>query len=226
MARAEDNVNVNYSHYQGVAARQRVLGKEDPMKNKITIASLALMGFIVLRSSLSLKDISYRLSRHEDRRCASCHQSEESRPTTERSGCASIVFAVKTGANCADCHDQSCLDCHTGGGIETDLTRSLSPPREYMPKTQPSDWKSNQSLNSLHNPQNCYRCHDATFCFDCHSRLKSNTLNIKSHVKTFVGQDFIWNSEHSREARRNLQSCRSCHPEEKCVYGATAPNSL
>jgi hypothetical protein len=124
------------------------------------------------------------------------------------------VLAVKGGGNCIDCHDQSfCLDCHTGGGIEEDLTRSLSRSGEYMPQSHRSDWVGIHPMKALDNPQNCYRCHDAASCFDCHSRLQSNTLNIKSHTKTMTGQDFIWNAEHSREARRNLQSCQSCHPD-------------
>lgn len=124
------------------------------------------------------------------------------------------VLAVRGGSNCIDCHQQSfCLDCHIGGGIEPDLSRSLSRSGEYMPRSHSSDFLSIHPMKAMDNPQNCYRCHDAYFCFDCHSRLKSNTMNIKSHTKTFTGQEYIWNTEHSREARRNLQSCQSCHPE-------------
>lgn len=186
------------------------------MKKRFIVGSLALMGFLVIAFqfvSAKTSHIDYRDMKTAE--CASCHQSEGIAPNHGAFWVREHrVFAVKAGANCADCHDQSyCLDCHTGGGIEPDLTRSLSRRGEYMPKTHRSDWISIHPINALDNPQNCYRCHDATFCFDCHSKLKSNTLNIKSHVKTFVGQDFIWNSEHSREARRNLQSCQSCHPE-------------
>lgn len=186
------------------------------MKKYCIIAGLVLTGLITValqRGAAKTSHIEYRDMKIVD--CNTCHRSEGIAPNH---GALWVkehrVAAVKAGANCADCHEQSfCLDCHTGGGIEPDLTRSLSRRGEYMPKSHRSDWISIHPVNALDNPQNCYRCHDATFCYDCHSRLKSNTLNIKSHVKTMAGQDFIWNAEHSREARRNLQSCQSCHPE-------------
>lgn len=123
------------------------------------------------------------------------------------------LSAARTGGNCNDCHEQSfCLDCHTGGGIEPDLTKSLSSNGEYMPNSHRSDFISLHPLKAKDNLQTCYRCHDAVFCYDCHSRVQSNTLNVKSHTKTQTGQDFIWTAEHAREARRNLQSCQTCHP--------------
>lgn len=138
------------------------------------------------------------------------------------------VQAEKAGSNCADCHEQSfCLDCHTGGGIEPDLSKSVSRRTDYTPRTHLADFLSLHPVKALDNPQNCYRCHDASYCFDCHSRLKSNSLSIKSHVKTFTGQDFIWTAEHSREARRNLQSCQTCHPEgDVCLQCHSAKLSV
>ncbi len=200
------------------------------MKKQRVIASLALMGFLIISFQLvaaKTSHIDYRDMKTAE--CASCHQSEG---IAANHGAFWVsehrAFAVKAGANCAECHDQSsCLDCHTGGGIEPDLTRSLSRRGEYMPKSHRSDWISIHPINAKNRPQDCYRCHDATSCFDCHSRQKSNTMNIKSHVKTFVGQDFIWNSEHSREARRNLQSCQSCHPEgDVCLQCHSAKLSV
>jgi hypothetical protein len=200
------------------------------MKKQLTLASIALMGFLVITCQFvaaKAAHIDYRDMKLAE--CASCHQGEGIAPNH---GVFWVrehrVIAVKTGANCAECHEQSdCLDCHTGGGIEPDLTRSLSRRGEYQPKSHRSDWISIHPINALDNPQNCYRCHDATFCFGCHSKQQSNTMNIKSHVKTFVGQDFIWNSEHSREARRNLQSCQSCHPEgDVCLQCHSAKQAV
>jgi hypothetical protein len=186
------------------------------MKKQIAITGLALLGILGIAIQLVIakaSHVEYRAMTIAE--CTACHQGEGVAPNHGSFWVREHkTFAVKAGTNCADCHDQAyCLDCHTGGGIEPDLTRSLSRRGEYMPKSHRSDWLSIHSLNALSNPQNCYRCHDATYCFDCHSRVPGTTMNIKSHVKTFVGQDFIWNSEHSREARRNLQSCQSCHPE-------------
>lgn len=131
------------------------------------------------------------------------------------------LLAQRAGNNCADCHQQSfCLDCHKGGGIEPDLTRSLSRRGEYKPSTHRSDFISIHSMKAAANSQNCTRCHDAKFCSDCHTqnRQKGN-MKIKSHRKAGVSsQLYDWNSDHAAEARRNLQSCESCHPEaDVCV---------
>lgn len=85
-----------------------------------------------------------------------------------------------------------------------------------MPKTHRSDFKSIHPIKAMDNPQNCYRCHEAKFCDDCHGKIQKSTFTIKSHKKTLVGQDYQWGADHSEEARRNLQSCQSCqscHPD-------------
>ena len=131
------------------------------------------------------------------------------------------LLAQKAGNNCADCHEQSfCLDCHKGGGIEPDLTRSLSRRGENMPRTHRSDFISIHSIKAADNPQNCYRCHESKFCSDCHGKTREKgNMKIKSHRRAGANsQIFEWNSDHGAEARRNLQSCESCHPDaDVCV---------
>lgn len=130
------------------------------------------------------------------------------------------LLAQRAGNNCADCHQQSfCLDCHKGGGITPDLQRSTSRNGEYMPKTHRSDFISTHSMQAAGNSQNCYRCHESKFCSDCHTRTpQKGNMKIKSHRKAGTTQIFDWNSDHGAEARRNLQSCESCHPEaDVCV---------
>jgi hypothetical protein len=130
------------------------------------------------------------------------------------------LLAQKAGNNCYDCHQQSfCLDCHKGGGIEPDLTRSLSRRGEFMPRSHRSDFISIHSIKAADNPQNCYRCHESRFCTDCHSKTRSKgSMNIKSHRKAGNTQNYEWNTDHASEARRNLQSCESCHPDaDVCV---------
>ena len=130
------------------------------------------------------------------------------------------LLAQKAGSNCADCHQQSfCLDCHKGGGIEPDLKRSLSTKGEYMPKTHRSDFISIHSIKAKDNSQSCYRCHESKFCSDCHSKIRNKgSMRIKSHRPAGTSQIFNWNSDHAAEARRNLQSCESCHPDaDVCV---------
>jgi len=130
------------------------------------------------------------------------------------------LLAQKAGSNCADCHQQSfCLDCHKGGGIEPDLKRSLSTKGEYMTKTHRSDFISIHSIKAKDNSQSCYRCHESKFCSDCHSKIRNKgSMRIKSHRPAGTSQIFNWNSDHAAEARRNLQSCESCHPDaDVCV---------
>jgi len=131
------------------------------------------------------------------------------------------LLAQKAGSNCADCHQQSfCIDCHQGGGITADLQRSPSRRGEYKPKTHRSDFISTHSMKAADNPQNCYRCHQSSFCTDCHTGTRSKgSLRIKSHRKAGTSsQIYNWNSDHAAEARRNLQSCETCHPDaDVCV---------
>jgi hypothetical protein len=148
------------------------------------------------------------------------------------------VLAQKATSNCADCHEQSfCLDCHKGGNIETDVRKSLSRRGETMPRTHRSDFLSIHALKAADDPKNCYRCHETSFCTDCHGRqIQRNRagMSIKrfdsraTHAPTFVANgvpDPAWVSFHSADARRNLQSCQGCHPQKSdCTNFACHPN--
>jgi len=130
------------------------------------------------------------------------------------------LLAQKANNNCADCHQQSfCIDCHQGGGITTDLQRGPSRRGEFKPNTHRSDFISIHSIKATDNPQNCYRCHQSSFCTDCHVKTRQKgSMSIKSHRKAGASQIYNWNSDHAAEARRNLQSCESCHPDaDVCV---------
>jgi hypothetical protein len=130
------------------------------------------------------------------------------------------LLAQKAGSNCTQCHEQSfCLDCHKGGAITPDLQRGPSRRGELMPKTHRSDYISIHSIEASSNPQNCYRCHESNFCLDCHSKTRNKgDMKIKSHRKAGTSQLYNWTSDHSAEARRNLQSCESCHADaDVCI---------
>ncbi|HAM34125.1 MAG: hypothetical protein A2Z26_00955 [Deltaproteobacteria bacterium RBG_16_66_15] len=164
--------------------------------------------------------------------CTECHQGSDVVPNHGAFWMKEHRLpAQKATSNCADCHQQSwCLDCHVGGGIEPDLKKSLSRRGEYMPKTHRSDFVSIHSVKAADNPQNCYRCHESSFCSDCHGRTRQKgNMNIRSHRKAGSSQLYDWNSDHAAEARRNLQSCESCHPDaDVCVVchrsGLTNPH--
>ena len=167
----------------------------------------------------------------EIRECSSCHKAEGISPNHDSDFIRGHrVLASKTGNNCSQCHEQKwCLDCHKGGGSGDNLSIGNSG-RDYKPKSHRSDFISIHPIKAKGNPQQCYRCHDAvSFCNSCHSRfpksLHSDT--IKSHLMT-GGSSLSATSEHATEARRNLQSCQTCHPEGdvciKCHNSATRNN--
>lgn len=164
-------------------------------------------------------------------------------------------YKEKLPSNCNDCHEHSfCLDCHTGGGIDRDLHVSNSGV-DYMPRTHRTDWKEIHPIKSLDDPRMCYRCHDAkAFCEACHNKFNPNDLRFLSHrrgfsdieVKSGGPQHSVfnsaqcptchpnslvpthrWSSEHSREARKNLTSCQSCHSDgQVCLKCHSAASGL
>lgn len=132
------------------------------------------------------------------------------------------AIAGKAQANCIECHNQAyCNECHTGGSVDVEL-RKQNFQRTYIPKNHRSDFISIHPIKAKDNPQTCVRCHDQKFCSDCHSRFPKGMLTIKSHRPAGLnGQIYTasnWSMDHSAEARRNLQSCQSCHPQgDVCI---------
>jgi hypothetical protein len=182
---------------------------------KITIMSAALLLMVICLSHAASDHRAYRNSGLQE--CRDCHSA---------SGVASNhgplfvrehrLLAQNAGNNCAQCHDQSfCLDCHKGGNIEADLRKSLSRAGEPMPRSHRSNFISIHSIKSKSGTQDCYRCHESSFCVDCHNNKIKNkgSMKIKSHQAIGNTQRFIYTPDHGAEARRNLESCRSCHPD-------------
>ena len=165
--------------------------------------------------------------------CNDCHKGEGVAPNHTADWTRTHrTIASKAGNNCAQCHTQSyCLDCHQGGGINADLTVSNFG-RDYIPKSHRSDFVTIHPIKALDNPQTCYRCHDQKFCNSCHDRFPKGKLRIKSHLMAGADRQTINKSafgEHAIEARRNLQSCASCHPQgDVCIQchsgGKTNPH--
>jgi hypothetical protein len=117
------------------------------------------------------------------------------------------LLAQRADTNCMDCHQQSkCFDCHNGGNIEAYMQKSLSREGETMPTTHGADFISTHPLKAKDDPQNCYRCHASNFCSDCHN----NTIN-KGRIANHWSLANL--AAHPADARRNLQSCQSCHPD-------------
>jgi hypothetical protein len=178
--------------------------------------------------------------------CNSCHKSEGVAPNHDADWVRGHRVMARDGQkNCADCHDQSfCLDCHQGGGIDAKLS-TQNYRADYVPKSHRADFLEIHPLKAQNNPQTCYRCHDKKYCSQCHGKFSSNSLQFQSHRRQFrdiklsdVGPNHAnfntaqcqtchpgglvpshtWSADHAREARRNLQSCRSCHSDgDACV---------
>ena len=173
--------------------------------------------------------------------CADCHKGSGVAPTHGSDQMREHSFlARRVRKNCTDCHDQQfCLDCHKGGGINADL--SISNYRvNYIPKTHRTDWREIHPIKALDNPQTCYKCHDNRFCNECHSKFRGEDLMIQSHRRGFSDitagaggpahstfttaqcqtchpggllPQHQWSAAHAVEARRNLQSCQTCHSD-------------
>jgi len=198
---------------------------------------LAIFGFGLI--CLQQKSYAEKKTDHAEyksmaiKECNSCHKSEGIAPNHDADFVREHkVLASKAGNNCSQCHEQKmCLDCHKGGGTGDNLSQSNFG-RDYKPKSHRSDFMTIHPIKALDNPQQCYRCHDAvSFCNSCHSRFPKGNLRIKSHMMLGANaQTTSWAiGEHSTEARRNLQSCQTCHPEgDVCIQchssGKTRPH--
>lgn len=173
--------------------------------------------------------------------CAGCHTGEG---IAQNHGADWVrghrLLSTRPDKNCAACHQQSfCLDCHKGGGIDVKLNTEIAK-AGTMPSSHRTDFREIHPIKALDNPQNCYRCHAAKFCSECHTRFKGDQLQTLSHRKgwsnltaggggpqhaTFTPAQcqtchpggllpqHVWSADHAREARRNLQACQACHSD-------------
>lgn len=182
---------------------------------------------LLILSALYVQQAAAQKEQHKDyaeskiSECNACHKGEGIAPNHDADWIKTHrTVASKPGNNCSQCHDQSyCLDCHKGGGIKGDMTLETFG-RDYAPKSHRSDFIMIHPLKAKDSPQSCYRCHEQKQCNQCHDRFPKGSLRIKSHL--MLGPDNQKYApainEHAVEARRNLQSCASCHPEgDVCV---------
>lgn len=198
---------------------------------KIIVMSTVFLLGIACLSFARTDHREYRGAKPED--CRECHGGSG---VADNHGAFFLnehkLLARKASGNCADCHQQSfCLDCHKGGGLEADFQKSLSRRGEYMPKTHRSDFISIHPVKAADNPRDCYRCHESNFCSDCHTRQivrNRSRMDIKPHRPVFASPGVLaqsWVSDHSADARRNLQSCQGCHPQKgDCTNFLCHPN--
>jgi hypothetical protein len=140
--------------------------------------------------------------------------------------------AMAPGANCMMCHDNtSCQECHTANSVMTEgnTTESFFKPGQGSNFT---DGPKVQTLSRVHDlnfrfthgidfrgkASDCTTCHQTeSFCSTCHSQegkdfayygLTPISHSQPSFITVGVGSG---GGEHARLAKRDLESCTSCH---------------
>lgn len=135
-------------------------------------------------------------------------------------------------ANCVMCHDNSsCQECHVGTTMITEANNPVDFYQPYVPNNFTDGVKQQQitrvhelnyrfihGIDSKGKTSECQTCHQVeTFCSECHQSESSDfafsgivpTSHLKSNFITIgVGTG---GGEHSILARRDIESCVSCH---------------
>jgi len=150
--------------------------------------------------------------------------------------------------DCSNCHQQAdCLQCH-GAGF-ADEFGSFS---NNMVNVHRSDFHVTHPIAARTNPQLCASCHESKFCRDCHNQFAPADLAIASHRRQWRDTEVAgtahatftedqcqtchpgsvlpshnWVNGHRREARKNLVTCQTCHPEgDVCLKCHSARTGL
>jgi hypothetical protein len=113
--------------------------------------------------------------------------------------------AMQLGATCSACHDRSeCLACHQG----------VARPLDF----HSGDYLRVHAVEAKRGTPDCSACHRAqSFCVGCHERSGIGNRAPGEFVGTGAFHPPSWLALHPREAKRNIQSCASCHREDDCL---------
>jgi hypothetical protein len=112
-------------------------------------------------------------------------------------------------ATCASCHaDHECADCHAG----------VAKPYQY----HPGDYAQSHSIEARRGVPDCTVCHrQATFCVGCHERSGVGARGETDFAPGDDARNFHpagWaDRPHARAAKRNLDTCASCHRDDFCT---------
>ena len=190
------------------------------MRKLLFSLMLVFLSILYVHQAVAKKESHKDYAEMKVSECNDCHKTEGVAPNHDSDWVRGHrVLASQAVKNCDQCHTQKfCLDCHSGGGTGDDLAVDNFR-RDYKPKSHRSDWIDIHSIKSADNPQSCKRCHDQKYCNECHSKFPGGDLRIKSHRPLgSVSQQYLWTPNHALEARRNLQSCQTCHPDgDACI---------
>lgn len=152
--------------------------------------------------------------------CTSCHTTLPDGPLPVRK-----PGDAPTMAGCQTCHEHKdqiaagrCEACHV------DLHRyRLEPVASF---THGGNYVKLHGRDARSATDSCQKCHEQTFCTDCHAATVSTRIEIKQSEQ--VDRDFIhrndWLGRHSLEAAADQTTCRRCHGSTFCVGCHTAQN--
>ena len=192
--------------------------------------------------------------------CESCHTNFVSlRPKNhdrtdfirEHKRFARMADASPEGASCASCHTQeTCNDCHAGAVLtrvdktEKDLTSTRASRLQPIDRGQASsltkvhdlNFKFTHGISAKGKLSDCQTCHrQEQFCSTCHAaggNVNQETFKPSWHsesgfVTIGVGSG---GGKHAQMARRDLESCASCHSPEgadpTCVTCHADPDGI
>ena len=171
--------------------------------------------------------------------CESCHiSSAHLVPQTHKSASFMKMHKFEArafDANCVMCHDNvsnDCIECHEATNVITELNLPDNFYQPYVP-LQFSDGSKKQQITRVHEfnyrfvhgidakgkTSDCQTCHDTeTFCANCHQAeggdFALGGIKPLSHLPT---NEFVTigvgsgGGEHATLARRDIESCISCH---------------
>lgn len=142
--------------------------------------------------------------------CSVCHKA-----LPELAPVASLVPAMDTCTSChnhkADFDEGRCQPCHV------DLTRY--PLRPVAQFSHGGDFVRRHGRVASASADSCTKCHDQTFCADCHARNTGAPVERKFSDNVSAGfvhrGDFV--GRHAVEARADQAMCRRCHGESYCT---------
>jgi hypothetical protein len=149
--------------------------------------------------------------------CAQCHQKLPD-PVRTRAD-------VPTMASCLACHEHRadydrghCDVCHK------DLARyAIKPVSDY---SHVGDYVRDHARDARASVDACARCHEQSFCTDCHASTVATRIEIKASER--VDRDFIHRNDyltrHAIEAAADPALCRRCHGSSFCTACHSSQN--
>ncbi|TAL18581.1 cytochrome C [bacterium] len=157
-------------------------------------------------------------------------------------------FALRDYKTCEKCHDEGklqgaigCTECHEAGKADEQGDYANAPFNIHR-----GEFAVSHPIAARTDQQKCARCHENSYCVECHEDFRDEDLSVLSHRKGWSSiavsgsnhGDFAedpdscagchpegsvlpshnWTRDHAREARRNLATCEVCHPEgDECL---------